>query len=92
MRAEAALGTAPDVVGEPDRGDEPDVAAEAGEPADDRQSQAAVVDRGRPGAEERVDELVRSVREAAQISSRGSVAERQLDLLDAQPGACGVDR
>ncbi len=90
--AEAALGAAPDVVGEADRGHEPHVAAQAGEPADDRQAQAAVVDGGRPGGEQRVDELVCAVREAAQVAAGGAVAERQLDLLDAQPGAGGVDR
>ena len=61
-------------------------------PADERQAQPAVVDGERAGGEERVDELAAAVREAAEVAAGLAVAQRQLELRDAEPGARGVDR
>ena len=86
VRAEAALGAAPAVVGEADRASTSG-SCERDRPADERQPQAAVVDAQRAGREQRVDELAAAVEEAARVAAGRAVLERQLDLLDAQPRA-----
>ena len=96
VRAEAALRPAPEVVGEPERA----IAARRPasrlhrerRPADERQAQAAVVDGERPAASSASTSWrprwakPAASRPVARCSSGSST------LLDAQPGADGVDR
>ena len=92
VRAEAALGPAPEVVGEPDRGDEPARATQ-------RTSSRRAAGAGRGGsrrAARRASSDVASWRprwtKPREVAAGRAVLERQLDLLDAEPGARRVDR
>src|SRR5207244_328759 len=89
VRAEAALGAAPEVVGKAegrDRGNvgtvgEPDL------PADERQSKPAEVDPERATGVERVAQLPRAVQEPVEVAAGGAVTKRQLDLAKPKTGS-----
>ena len=51
-----------------------------------------MVHRLRPAGEHEIGELTPAVREAADVAARRAVLERELDLLDLEPGPDGVDR
>src|SRR6185437_13398499 len=81
-----------EVVDEADRGDRRHARLEDGDdPADQREAQAPVVRRVWAEGEQDVPQLPRAVDEPAEIASRRAVAQRELDLLDAQPGAQRVE-
>ena len=70
-RAEAALGAAPEVVGEPDRGDRRHAGRprDAGHPADEREPRPRWLTRLRAAGERGVEELAAAVDEAAEITA-----------------------
>ena len=93
MAAKTALGSAPHVVGEAERRDrgnrravrQPDL------PPDQRQAQAPEVDPERPARVDGVAKLSGAVQEAVQIAARWAMAQRQVDLVHPETGACGID-
>ena len=93
MGAEAPLRPAPEIVGQSDRGNrENGRHCDADERADERQAQAAVVDGLRPARENELDELAAAMSEASRGSAGRTMLELQLDLLDREALAGGVDR
>ncbi len=93
MRPEAAFRPAPEIVGQPDRGDRCDGRhGEPDHPADERQPEPAEADGLRPTGEHELGELAAAMGEPAQIATRRPMLELELDLLHREPGPDGVDR
>ena len=93
MRPEAALGAAPEVVGEPDRGDGCDGRrAERDQRPDERQPQATEVPALRAAGENQVDELAAPVHEAREVAHRRTMLELERNLPNVEPGPERVDR
>src|SRR6266542_6762902 len=93
MFVEPTLGATPEIVGKADCRDRRDgrTVREPDLPADERQPQAAEVQPERATGVEGVAQLTCPVHEPAQIATCRAVAERQLDLANAQAPARGVD-
>ena len=94
MGPKAALGAAPEVVGEPDRGDGRDRGHdEADDAAHERQPQAAEAPAlRRERRKQQIAELAAAVDETGGVAARGAVLELQLHLPHVEPGAQRVDR
>jgi hypothetical protein len=93
VRAKAPLIPAPEIVGEPDcrHGRYGRIAPQSDEPTQERQPQAAVIDRRRAAGEQRVQQLPAAVCEAGGVATRGAVPDRQLQLGDPQARTNRVD-
>src|SRR6266540_125081 len=94
MGAEAALGSAPEVVRESDgrdRGDGRPV-DQSDLPADQRQTQTSEAEAKGSAGVEHVAELPGAVDEAAEVAPGRAVAQRQLELTHPQTGPRRVDR
>ena len=93
MSAEAALGTAPEVVGEAEGRDRGNVGTvgDANLPADERQSEPVEVDPERATGVERVAQLPCAVQEPLEVAAGAAVTKRQLHLPKAKTGPGRVD-